>query len=186
MVGPSGASFVVTAGSGNSFFGLDGSDNLYSINLSTGAATLIGSTGITPIGTNAYTNSLAGNGSELLYTQQLPSMASTLFSINETTGASSEIGLTGINDISGAGFEDGTLYGFTSPFLDPSTIPSLYTINTGTGAATFDAVLDPTLGPVFGATAVPEPSSLPTLLAGLAAIGGALYLARKKSKTATA
>lgn len=176
IIGPSGVSFAVTAGSGDSFFGLDGSNNLYSINLTTGAATLIGSTGIAPL-SGTYTNSLAGNGTELFYTEQLSSMASTLFSINETTGASSAIGLTGINDIAGSAFDDGTLYGFISPFFDASTIPSIYTIDTSTGAATFDAVLDPTLGDVFGSTPVPEPITISLFGAALA---GAVAMRRRK------
>ena len=36
---------------------------------------------------------------------------------------------------------------------------------------------------VTGGTSVPEPSSLPLLLAGLGAIAGAFYLARRKAKS---
>lgn len=169
VIGPTGVTLLTLAGSGGQLFGTDASNNLYSINLLTGAATLIGSTGILPIIANED-YSLAGNGTELFYTEEQGSdgsvLASTLYSINETTAASSTIGLTGIHDIVGAGFTDGTLYGYTTPFLVASTIPSLYTLDTTTGAATFVATLGPTLtGGVFGATTyVPEPGSWVLLL----------------------
>jgi len=186
VVGATGASFIVVAGSGSHLFGMDASDNLYSINLTTGAATLIGSTGITPLGNNAYTNSLAGNGSDLFYTEELGGggsvLASTLFRIDETTGISSAVGLTGIHDIAGAGFTDSTFYGYTSPFLVASTVPSLYSVDTTTGTASFVATLDPALeGSVFGGTtAVPEPSSWTFLLAGMVLIASARILRRPR------
>jgi len=48
---------------------MDASNELYSVNLSTGAATLIGSTGI-PALTGSWANSLSADGASLYYTEE--------------------------------------------------------------------------------------------------------------------
>ena len=178
LIGSTGVAFTVVAGSGNKLFGLDTSNRLYSINLATGASTLIGSTGIAATAGESWANSLAGDGTYLYYTEELQgstNLASTLYRINETTGAATTVGPTGIHDIAGSGYDNNTLYAFTTPFFSSQTVASIYTLNTSTGAATFDAKLDTTLGPVWGAT---DPSDMPEtgtwgfLLVSLVLLGG--------------
>jgi hypothetical protein len=172
VVGPSGVGFAVFGGlASGGLYGLDINNKLYSVSVTTGAATLVGATGIPTLALHGYANSLAGNGSTLYYTEERGSpgaLASTLFALDPATGTATTIGLTGIHDIVGSVFDNGGLYGFTSPFLSSSTIPSIWSLDTSTGAATFVHTLDPAAAPVFGGTPVPEPSSLLLLVSGFA------------------
>jgi len=98
-----------------SAYAVDVNDNLYSVNLTTAAKTLIGNTGvfyeglaISPSG-NLFGTDSNGN----------------LYSINKITGASTFIGGTGLGNIEGLDFNGNTLLG-----ADFSTTPTFYSINT--------------------------------------------------------
>ena len=103
-------------------FGTDG--NLYSVNSSTGATTLIGPTGLTAGGISG----MSGGGPALYITVQ-PINDSLLYGINTTTGAATEIGDMGVTNIATIGFADGILYA-----ADASG--NIYTVNTSTAATT--------------------------------------------------
>jgi MYXO-CTERM domain-containing protein len=96
---------------------------LYSVDLTTATATLIGNTGV------ALMEGLAlSPGGALFGTSD----SGTLYSINATTGVATSIGSTSLGDVEGLSFNGSTLIG--SNFTNGAT--SLYTINTSTAAAT--------------------------------------------------
>src|SRR5271166_5992601 len=149
--GLGGGEYLALGSARNTLYGLDGSFNLYSIDHATGAATLIGPTGLSP--SPAYQLS---TGSSVLYF----SSSNQLYILNTLTGAATDIGP---DLLSGAGFdglvgENGVLYGGYSP---TSIVPtSFYTIDVATGAATFLATQNAAVGVVYGlAPIVPEPST---------------------------
>jgi len=125
-----------------SYFGIDAvTGNLYSINLATGATTLVGPTSaaVLPAGCTVET-SLAGSANVLYYTIGYSGascsspMPDTLYQINPTSGATTTIGQvtisdSGVNAFVGSTFVGGTLYGFTSGGQE-------YAINPATGVAT--------------------------------------------------
>lgn len=105
--------------------GFEGQE-LYTLNLTTGAATAVGSTGVSDV------FGLAFDGSGDLY-GGLSTLAKGLYSINSSTGAASEIGNPGIN-LDALAYLPTTgqmlgIYAGNSP-------TNLYSINTSTGAAT--------------------------------------------------
>jgi DNA-binding beta-propeller fold protein YncE len=98
--------------------------NLYRIDESTGAATLIGDTGFTDMG------GLAFNAANVLYGYT----PGALYTIDTTTGAATRMGLLGSNHPEGGlAFQPGTgvLFAVKSVLAD-----ELVTINTSTGAST--------------------------------------------------
>jgi len=127
---------MATAGSGRAFgglvgYGVDTSENLYSINLGTAAATLIGSTG-------AFLEGVAlSPGGSLYGTDD----GGNLYSINLSTGAATLIGSTGLGDVEGLKFSGSTLLG--TNFTSPTTI---YTIDTSTAGVTPLGTTDPAQG----------------------------------------
>jgi uncharacterized repeat protein (TIGR03803 family) len=123
-VGTGTASYYDFGSTATQLYATGTDTNLYSVNTSTGASTLIGPTGL---GTGGYQT--MSTGGTALYTTATPSGDSLLYSVNTTTGAATEIGDTGVINISGMGFADGQLYAG-----DESG--NLYTINTNTGLAT--------------------------------------------------
>ena len=103
---------------------------MYTIDPTTGAATLVGAIGFNRVGAIAFdptTGILYGEGTD-------PSSTHVLLSIDRSTGAGTVIGPTGVNspfqDISFR--SDGTLYGYNSGI----TVGNIYTLNLSTGAAT--------------------------------------------------
>ena len=117
--------------------------SLYTINLTTGAATLIGNDGrdleglaISPTGALFGTDS-GGN----------------LFSLSATTGAATLIGSTGLGNIEGLDFFGSTLIG--SDFINPTTF---YSINTATAAPT--AIVSAATGVLRGIDATGPTSAL--------------------------
>ena len=103
-------------------FGTDG--NLYSVNSSTGATTLIGPTGQGAGGISG----MSGGGPALYMTLQ-PGNDSLLYVVNTTTGEATEIGDMGVTNIATIGFADGTMYA-----ADNSG--NIYSVNTSTAATT--------------------------------------------------
>jgi hypothetical protein len=96
--------------------------NLYSVDLTTATATLIGNTGINLV------EGLALNSSGVLFAT---SDAGNLYTLSTTTAAATLVGNTGLGDIEGLAFNGNTLLAtnFTST-------TSLFTLNTSTAAAT--------------------------------------------------
>jgi hypothetical protein len=146
--------FTTTGGLTNgSYFGIDAiSGNLYSIDLATGATTLVGPTATAqrPQGCG-FETSLAGSANVLYYTVgyggttcSVP-MNDTLYQINPTTGATTTIGQVSVNGFVGSAFVGGMLYGFTAGEQE-------YAINPATGVATF---LTNTTAQIFGAGSTP-------------------------------
>jgi hypothetical protein len=157
-------------------------DAIITIHPTTGVRTEIGEAG--EFGRNL--SGLAFSPSGVLYGVALrDSLPDLLVTINKSTGVATPVGPTGLNDsqgLAGLAFDptDGTLY---MAVTDPS--PSLYRVDTLTGAATFVGVLhqpgtppNATIGFVSGlAAAVPEP-------AGSGAIGALslIVLARRRGR----
>jgi hypothetical protein len=140
-----------------SYFGIDMvTGNLYSINLTTGATTLVGptSSALVPAGCS-FEASLTGSASASLLYYTIGStgvgtgctaFTDTLYQINPTSGATTPgvqvtISGSGVNSFVGSTFVGGTLYGFTSDGKE-------YAINPATGVATF---LTNTTAPIIGA-----------------------------------
>ncbi len=124
-------------------FLMDYSNNLYSVNPKTGGATLIGATGIPPIISPLYSSSLAGDCDTLFFTiseadeDRNPLILPTLYRIDPRTGVATLTGPTA-SFVAGAGFVDGTLYGFRNDLrlIGRSEPPHALSIDTATGAAT--------------------------------------------------
>jgi hypothetical protein len=180
LINPVNASVTLLGHSGNNIEALairqDGTlfglsyQNLYRIDTTTGAATLVGQMGnfVPPVSFDATFDS-AGN---LFLVEQNGASTSSLYKVNASTGLATLVGSTGFS-VTGLDYEGGTLYGFT---LDGKLI----SINTQTGVGTFlvnesgannyisvGATADP------GAAAAPEPSTL--VLLGIGAAGVAWY-----------
>jgi hypothetical protein len=137
-----------------SYFGIDMvMGNLYSINLTTGATTLVGptSSALVPAGCS-FEASLTGSANVLYYTigstgvgTGCTAFTDTLYQINPTNGATTTgvqvtISGSGVDAFVGSAFVGGTLYGFTSG--------QEYAINPATGVAT---VLANTTVPIVAA-----------------------------------
>lgn len=105
-------------------FAVDNTENLFSVDLTTASATLVGNTGqflqglaVSPAG-GLFGTDYLGN----------------LFSVSKTTGAATLIGSTGLGDIEGLGFNGTTLIGTNFSNLGgPTTVSA---INTSSAAAT--------------------------------------------------
>lgn len=135
---PSGSSSFVSNDSGSNIgvfgsttaglYAVDDSGNLLSINPTTGAASMIGATGLGNGG-----GGLSANGSTLYLTEQ-----STLYTVNTATGTATAVGNTGPYDFLAMVYEDGTLYGAAK---DPANgLNYVAEINPTSGAVS-DAVL---------------------------------------------
>jgi hypothetical protein len=112
---------------GSAFNGPNGPASLYTINPSTGAATLVGPIGFNRVGAldfNPVNGLLYGVGADR-------SGNAALLTINTATGAGTEVGALGIGVSQDIAFRpsDGKLFSYNGG--------SIFTINTTTGAATF-------------------------------------------------
>jgi hypothetical protein len=125
----------------NGLYALDTSANLYSINPSTGAATLIGPTGFA-LGFGSW-RGLSTNASVLFFAN-----AANLYTLNTTTGAPTLVGNMGGPQMGAMVMEGGVLYGGVDS-LSPQVGASVDTINTVTGAATTGPGLTGTTGTFY-------------------------------------
>lgn len=103
-----------------------GNGNIYTLNLMTGSATLLGATGLSDLFALAY-----DTGNNTLYGAS--DTDKNLYSINTTTGAATLVGATGIFDFFGGLAyrpDNNTLY------LTGAGSGKLYAVNVSTGAAT--------------------------------------------------
>ena len=128
-------------------FGVDVEDNLYQVNPSNGAASLIGPTGLSSTGTSDF--SLASNGTTLYYTYSANGGVSSLYTLSLSTGAATTVGSTGVSGIVGSAFAGPTFA--TGSLYEFLTNGQTDSINLSTGAATF--VNDNGLGDIYTAWA---------------------------------
>jgi hypothetical protein len=143
-------------------------------NLSVGGGTVIGTALTYSTCPGAIDAGLAGVGATLYAdfddvncTTSLPTASNALYSVNTTNGAISEIGLTGIpvGDLYNLLSIGGVLYAS----VQESSQGKIYTINTSTGAATFDFnTTDVVISGVADTGATPEPGTTGLALIGLA------------------
>lgn len=132
---------------------------LLRIDLETGAATLIGATGVTVAGDDGSAmGGLAIDSQGRIFGTD-PGVPSTLWRVDASTGVATAVGSTGLDGVDAIAFDDeDVLYAAESFGSD-----SLYTLDPATGAATFvgnfglargDEILgmafDPTTGTMFG------------------------------------
>jgi PEP-CTERM motif len=153
---------------------------LYSINLSTGSATLAGDTGVA-VGGGYY--GLSTNSNVLYF-----SSGNTLYTLSTTTGLANSLGQMGADPSYPAGtmtvgamvFENGMLYGG-----EDLPYQKVDVLNTGTGGATFGPAYNTTSGITgyfSGLAPVPEPETYAMMLAGLGLV--AFIAKRRKQQTA--
>jgi hypothetical protein len=177
-------------------YATDFANNLYSVNPATGAATLIGATGIpdvpavpfsaNPDGSiNLFDSTLFGAKGKLYATFDAFNLASDgvtvtslvpdeLYQIDPLTGvatliSSAPLQLTAATDV------NGTVYAFQAGFNAANPFPGfgqLVTLDLTNGTTNFVSNVDPTAGPIFGAAPgpTPEPSSLALFGVGIAVI----------------
>jgi hypothetical protein len=133
----------------SSGFGGNNPGSLFTLNPSTGAATLVGSTGFgaVPAITFDRDGTLFGSGG-IAPTLPFPTAGNQLITINPKTGAGTLVGFfgTGIDGMAGLAVDPrtGTLYGVGAETpAAPGLFTNLFTINKRTGAATL-------LGPLQG------------------------------------
>jgi len=157
--------------------GTDG--NLYSVNPSTGADTLVGATGL---GVPAGTIGLSTNAGALYY-----SFGGNLYTLNTGTGTATEIGALGTSQDGAMVFYGGSLWAG----INSSPTLSVDTVNTATGAATFVAdVSSNTVEGFWGlapdsisSSSAPEPatSSLLAVAAAILALRASVRRVSRKS-----
>jgi hypothetical protein len=156
-----------------------GGPNLYSINIGTGQATLVGASGLTSTGGGGLAISPTG----VYFGTPTASPNARFGTYNPTTGVFTNITaptLPGGGSYAALAFNGNTLYGLNSGSGTPAPI-HLVTFNTTTGAVT-DLGLSPIVnldGMAFGPAAVPEPGPM-ALLLGPLAVGLATAVRRRK------
>ena len=170
---------------GGTIYATDVSNNLYTVNPGTGAATLMGPTGIPPLpfvllstnpdgSVNAFDETLFAAGGSLYATFDAitidfasftitPVIPAALYEINPSTGIATLIAPTALN-LSAAVNLNGTLYAF-NPAAN-----QVVTLDLANGKTNFVSDLDPAAGLNGGASPVPEPASITLAGIGIAAI----------------
>lgn len=183
------------AGLGGSVYATDFSNNLYTVDPVTGAATLIGPTGIPAFAFNPtipnadgshniFDYSLFSSGGNLyeifdvarldgLSFAITPVIPANLYRIDPLTGVATLIAPTALN-LTAVVDVNGTLYAFNA------ATGQVVTLDLATGNTSFVSNLDPAAGLILGAAPIPEPASL--ALAGIG-IAGMLIRSRRKRRT---
>jgi len=156
MVGTGAVAVYKIGSTASGLYGLDISTlNLYSINPTTGATTLLGPTGLTTVNRGIGMST----GSATLYMAvgdlSLSGQPNMLYSVNTTTGAATLIGPTGIGGIDAMVLENGVLYAASA---DPPY--SIYTLDTSTGTGTPGAPTPYQITGLAPAGLIPTPLSL--------------------------
>jgi len=172
---------------GGTVYATDFANRLYSVNPATGKATLIGNTGIPAVPfipvsitdghINFYNENLFDFGGSLyanfdagtfdFATQEgTQVIAPALYRIDTTSGAATKVAATdfGLVTITGV---NGVIYGFSD------TNGQVVTLDVSNGKTNAVGEVDPSLGLIGGAAAVPEPASI--LLSGLGLAAGLLW-----------
>jgi hypothetical protein len=167
-IGSGTSTYSDTGSTLTGLYGLDPSFNLFSINASTGATTVIGPTGLSP----ASIFGLSTNSSTLYLTN-----GGSLYTIDTGTGTAHLVGALGTtNQVGAMVFLNGTLYG--GDWVNHS----IDTIDTTTGHATVGPTETGTSDTFWGlapaAGVAPEPASLWLFGGGIAT----LALVRRRSR----
>ncbi|MFN9631484.1 MAG: hypothetical protein ACK59A_14840 [Cyanobacteriota bacterium] len=181
--------FGMSMDPGGTMYGVDFNANpntLGTISTTSGAWSLIGSTGLTQVNNN--TNSQGGklafhNGTLYMSSRATAAPITSRFgSVNTTTGAFASIGANPLMQYMVLTSYEGVLYGLYSngSTATPAILPGIYTIDVATGASTRirDIVGFGASSYLHGASAVPAP--LPML--GAAAVFGSVRKLRVFSK----
>lgn len=155
-------------------YGASTSGNFYTINTSTGAASVVanipGFISSGDIVYNASTNTFLATSFNLTD----PSTGDDLFSITPT-GTATNIGKIGFSDVYGLVFNDGTLFGYTAN-------NEQLIINPTTGAGTLDRLVTGDSGQILGAANTPVPEPITMLGSGTALIIGGMLKRKFRSK----
>jgi hypothetical protein len=185
---------------GGVLYATDGNNNLYSVNPTTGAAHLIGASGIGPIVFNPPTvsdESLYGAGGKLYATfdtynlpESSPGLITppALYQIDTSTGAWTKVAPTMLA-LSASVDANDTFYAFREGLADPTCVGAapvpcrseaeVFTLNLANGNTSFVTDVSPGATAIYGASPVtPEPASL-----ALAGIGiTAILVLRRRTK----
>ena len=157
---------------GDTTSAFSGSDLLYTIDTTTGAANFVGALGAT----NVYGLGFSQGGA-LFGTDSLGN----LLGVSTSTGAASLIGATGFTNVFDLASRPGDDVMFATPGGN-----NLLTLNTATGAASVVGPFGPSLniaGLAF-LSAVPEPSGWAMMIVGVGLAGGAMRARRKAAAAA--
>lgn len=185
---PCGSQSQLSFGSANGvLYATDFANNLYTVNPSTGRATLVGPTGIpaltaTPLSTNPdgsfnfYDENLFEAAGKLYAnfdtgtfnpatSVNTPVISPLLYQIDPSTGQATQVGSTAFGLVTVANI-NGTIYGFDG------VTNQILTLNVANGATTVVSDFDPAIGLIEGAApaAAPEPSCLALAGLGIAAL----------------
>jgi hypothetical protein len=157
-----------TAEIGSTVYVIDTNDNLYTVNAASGALTLVGSTGITPVSaanvaSGDYDDTFQGANGNLYYSQDQGGGPATLYHINTSTGAATPVGST-LSGLEAAISLGGTDYVFQTNGSSP-TFSEEYTLNLGTGATSGGTTITGGTALYGVVAAAPEPASF--ALAGI-------------------
>jgi hypothetical protein len=181
--GPTSANTL--GGVGGTTYATDFANNLYTINPLTGAATLIGPTGIPaipfiPLTTNPdgsfdfYDEGLFGFGGQLYATFDAatfnpmtfvitPVIAPNLYRIDSSTGLATLVAPTTLG-LGATVNVNGTFYSFSD------SVSQVVSLDLANGNTTFVSNFDPAAGIIDGASPVPEPASIALTGMGIASI----------------